>query len=158
MYTISALYINISELEVREGYFIYKAAFETSPRFSNEIGKFLFYRLAGRSRRKNRKNRKKSGMANAFSRQVDRQARWLGKVGHEGMARQGGRPGGQAGGQACWVMKVWLGKVEGFWGRQARWLGKVGHEGMARQGGRPKNQAWRVRQGRRSGKARSGHR
>lgn len=41
LYTISALYINISELEVREGYFIYKAAFETSPRFSNEIGKFF---------------------------------------------------------------------------------------------------------------------
>ena len=113
LYNISALYINISELEVREGYCIYWAAFETSPRFSNEIGKFLFYRLAGRSRRKNRKNRKKSGIANAFSRQVD---------------------------------------------RQARWLGKAGHEGMARQGGRPKNQAWRVRQGRRSGKARSGHR
>jgi len=49
LYTISALYINISDLEVREGYFIYKAAFQTSPRFFNEIENFLFYRLAGRS-------------------------------------------------------------------------------------------------------------
>jgi hypothetical protein len=67
------------------------------------------------------KNRKKSGMVNVFSKQVDRQARWSGKTGHEGMVRQGGRPKNQA-----WkVMKAWLGKV-------VRLLGQAGK--VVRQG------------------------